>query len=333
MKLKCIPEDFVVEERINTSIQTSGDFAIYKVRKINLTTDGLVKKLGQWINKPIKSFSIAGMKDRHGITTQHISLKGDGPDLIETDQFSAQRIGYANQAITPNQLNGNYFKITLRDLIVFQIENIHKQKILATNYGIPNYYDDQRFRSQYSPINSLAFHIFRKEYESALRSYGSEFLKKSKKIDEYTIGLLNQHWGDWGNLAKAKIPQDLKSAFNYLKKNPNDIQGAVSKLNRLDLRIMISAGYSFLWNEILSQVIRQEVKSKIIYRKGAWQDYAFYYKLDLQRKAYLDSLKFSVPGENNSCGLEKCNLSMNELLKEHNLHNEQLRSTFISREI
>ena len=96
---------------------------------------------------------------------------------------------------------------------------------------------------------------------------------------------------------------------------------------------MISAGYSFLWNEILAQVIRQEVKSKIIYRKGAWQDYAFYYKLDLQTKTYLDSLKFSVPGENNSCGLENCNLNMNELLKEHNLHNEQLRSPFISREI
>ncbi len=331
MKLKCIPEDFVVEERINTPIQASGDFAIYKVKKINLTTDSLVNQLGQWINKPIKSFSFAGMKDRHGITTQHISLKGDGPDQIETDQFSAQRIGYADQPITPNQMNGNYFKITLRELTIPQIENIHKQQMSATNYGIPNYYDDQRFRSQYSPKNSLAFHLFRTEYESVLKYYGSEFLAKSKKIDEFTIGLLNQHWGDWDLLEKTKIPQDFNSAFNYLKKNPNDFQGAVLKLNRLDLRMMISAGYSFLWNEILIRVMRQKVKSKIIYKKGAWQDYAFFYKLDLQTKTYLDRLKFSIPIKNNSCELENFNLNMNEFLKEHNLHSEQLRSPFLSR--
>lgn len=332
MKLKCIPEDFVVDEKLNLPIQQSGKFALYKASKKSLTTDELVGHLAKWIRKPIKLFSFAGMKDRHGLTSQHISIKGDGPEQIETDKISAHRIGYVDNPLSPSYLQSNFFSIILRDLKEEQIAVIQRQKSSMLEFGIPNYYDDQRFRSQYSAKNAIAFYLFRQDFELALYYYVFEFAKKAKFIENDSLRFMKRNWGDWKKFEEIKIPADLNKAFNHLKKNPNDFQGSIAQLGRLDLRMMISAGYSFLWNEVLARLIRENVSTKLVAMKGAWQDYLFFMELDIKTKLDLDDFEITIPSRNRKNKIEEsCQNIVKRLLEEFHLHVEHLKSSFVNR--
>ena len=99
MKLKRIVEDFQVEELVGLAAR-GGPFAFYRLTKQSLGTpeaiDAILHRwnLGRW------QVAYAGLKDRHALTKQFVTIKG-GPrrGLAETNL----QLDYVGQADRPIQ--------------------------------------------------------------------------------------------------------------------------------------------------------------------------------------------------------------------------------------
>ncbi len=295
MKLKCVPADFQVEELANLPLAESGDFAVYRVQKQNLTTDQLLQQLSHWLHKPLRFFAYAGMKDRHAITSQIITIKGDGPEMITTPSFSAQRCGYSAESIKPKHLHGNRFRIVLRDLSETELQAIAKNQSEILQNGVTNYFDDQRFRSQVNAANAFGFYLCRREYETALRTYICEVLPLTRRLNQMIVKQILATWGKWRQLAELRLPLPLRRVIRHLCGQPHDFQGAVFQLDVTDLRMMVAAVQSFLWNEMVARYFRQLIPAGLVAVTGAWQKYYFYRSLPADSREQLLDLTIALP--------------------------------------
>ena len=147
MKLKCLPEDFRVEELSLVRPGGGGRYTYYRLTKRDLGTLEAVEAICRRWNLSGRRVSYAGLKDRHARTVQYLTI-ADGPSRsINTTKFDLEPVGRLDHAYSSRDLRGNRFELILRgltdgelDLAVAEIEAIPK-------VGLPNYFDDQRFGS------------------------------------------------------------------------------------------------------------------------------------------------------------------------------------------
>ncbi len=141
MKIKQIPEDFIVDEALELKISKSKrDYSIIKLTKKGIETFKLMKLLSKILGVKQKFIGFAGLKDKNAVTTQFISLYKIPKEKIESLKIKDARIkfiGYAKNRINLGDLDGNNFRITLRDL-----EDKFK---IPKNIQVENYFDKQRF--------------------------------------------------------------------------------------------------------------------------------------------------------------------------------------------
>ncbi len=324
MKIKCLPTDFLVEEFVDLEINRAGDYAVYRIRKKSITTARVIKYFSNWINKSPGLFSYAGNKDRHALTTQHITLKGDGPEIIETEFFSAKRLGYSDFPVKPKHLLKNSFSIVLRDLTKTELDRLIKNIPVVIKNGLPNYFDDQRFRSQRAPQNAFGFYLFRREYETALKIYVEEVLPYGKKINKTVQEQIFLNWGNWGEILRLDIHTSLSSSFYHLKSQPNDYQGALFHLDIFDLRMMVAAAQSYIWNEMLIRYLKKEISNPLKSVKGAWQNYGFYDMVPPSLQEKLSGRLFQMPNSKWSSSLPELKNILQKILIRHKLQLKDL---------
>ncbi len=78
MKLKCQPEDFRVEELPLVSPAGFGMYTFYRLTKRNIGTIEAVQGICRSWNLAGHQVSYAGLKDRHAVTIQYLTIVG-GP--------------------------------------------------------------------------------------------------------------------------------------------------------------------------------------------------------------------------------------------------------------
>ena len=85
MKLKCLPEDFRVTELTDRPTHGRGSFAIYRLTKQSLGTPEAIDAILRRWNLARQQISYGGLKDRHAVTEQFITIKnGPRSDLSQT---------------------------------------------------------------------------------------------------------------------------------------------------------------------------------------------------------------------------------------------------------
>ena len=77
MKLKRIPDDFQVAEQIALEA-TGGPIALYQLTKQSLGTREALDAIARRWNLPRRAVAFAGLKDRHALTRQFVTIEG-GP--------------------------------------------------------------------------------------------------------------------------------------------------------------------------------------------------------------------------------------------------------------
>ena len=77
-KIKQLPEDFSVEELTNTVPLGYGDYSFYLLRKQGVTSPDAIYKIKNAWKLDARQISYGGLKDKHAVTTQYISIK-NGP--------------------------------------------------------------------------------------------------------------------------------------------------------------------------------------------------------------------------------------------------------------
>lgn len=137
MKLKQVPEDFIVKEKANLVLE-GGRFSFFKLRKRQWNTIDAVREIAKRLGVNDKKVCFAGIKDKHAVTEQYVSIEDcDKARVSELDikDIELEYIGNGKEKMHTDLLTGNEFRISVRDL----------DKELKEVRFIPNYFDEQRF--------------------------------------------------------------------------------------------------------------------------------------------------------------------------------------------
>lgn len=252
MKIKQRPEDFRVAELDRYELSKTGPFALYRLVKWDIGTIEALRNVAHRWKLSRMQVSFGGLKDRHARTEQVVSIRG-GPDrAFEGSSFRLEFLGRSRDPITRASFDSNRFEIVVRDLeTIPDLEPVRR-------FGMPNYYDDQRFGSLRGTGGEfIGRALVRGEYERALRLALASPSAEDRKSERDLKARLRDRWGEWKELKGQLPPSPERSVAAYLADHPGAFGFAFELLDP-NLRLLyVSAYQSCLWNRMLAAVIRR----------------------------------------------------------------------------
>lgn len=150
-RIKCAPEDFVVEEIPYIEPEGDGEHLWLWIRKRGINTAWLASRLAEVAGVDESTVGYAGLKDRNAVTTQWFSLPcaADASisfDAIENDDVTILRQARHDQKLRRGALTGNRFEIVIRDCHISQSSDGFQFMVeRIASIGVPNYFMGQRF--------------------------------------------------------------------------------------------------------------------------------------------------------------------------------------------
>jgi len=295
LKLKSQPEDFEVEEQTRFSL-SDGPFAVYQLTKRSLGTPEAITAIQQRWNLSRHQISYGGLKDKHAVTRQWVTIRSGPRRNLEQDNLTLIYQGQAAQPFTPHDITANRFGILLRNLDPAEIPHLLARAELIARDGLPNYFDDQRFGSLGLSGEFIAKSWCLGDYERTLYLAIAEPNPHDRPQDREEKQTVRNLWGQW-DACKATLPKSSRrSIITYLCDHPTDFRRAVA-LVRQDLRSLYLAAFqSHLWNQILAESIRERVDPERQYPLRLESGVAVFFKelVDAER-AELTTLQLPLP--------------------------------------
>jgi len=142
------PEDFVVDEELAFTPDGGGDHLLVRLQKRRLTTRELVRLVAQEAGVPERDVGSAGMKDKHAITTQWLSIPGSARAPANWSLPSEARVVESvrhGRKLRTGQQKGNRFRLRFVDLESDALERARAIAERLRQRGLLNYFGDQRF--------------------------------------------------------------------------------------------------------------------------------------------------------------------------------------------
>ncbi len=257
MKLKHSPGDFRVRELLHPEfLRRSGKNRVYLVTKRKLTSLEAAALLAEACRVEAKDVSLAGLKDRQGVTSQHMSVRGGRSVQIERPEFSVRSVGFASEALKAEHSLGNGFRIRVRDLGRTEVEHLHDQVPAVSRLGLPNYFDEQRFGNLRHGQGWIAKELMLGRSEQALRALLAAGSPHDDPRMEAFKRALDNAWGDWSECRDiAGRFGAHHSLFVHLKRRPEDFAGAFRHVSRRIRLIHLYAFQSTLWNRAVARLV------------------------------------------------------------------------------
>jgi tRNA pseudouridine13 synthase len=323
MKIKVLPQDFVVEEICSIDLKNWGNFSIYKLEKENWDTFDLLDYLRR--KYKLKNISRAGIKDRYSHSIQYISIEYGRPADITEKNFKLTYLGKTEEPITLDSQQGNLFKIVIRDLNHKETEYILSNLAVVHKFGLINYYDEQRMGSARAGQGFIAEKLVREHYNGALKLYLASPSKfddgKTRKLKKY----LFENWGDWQKCISAPFALGaFQHPLNYLAQYPKDFKGAVKTIRKDLLEMFINAYQAYVWNESIKELLNKK-KIKYLKCRYGFGDLYFYQELSNNDYIYLKDLSISVPSYKAKFIEEQIKELMEQVLAKDNLRLKDLK--------
>lgn len=147
--LRSEPEDFQVDEVMLVEPDGKGEHVLIRIEKRNSNTDWVAGLLARHAGVPLKDVSYAGKKDRRALTRQWFSVRLAGkpePDwgLLDSGEIRVLETARHSRKLRTGALRGNRFVIRARCL-EGDTEQLLDRLQSLTEFGIPNYFGEQRF--------------------------------------------------------------------------------------------------------------------------------------------------------------------------------------------
>jgi len=142
------PRDFVVEEIPLYEFSGEGEHLILQVRKKNLSTNEMIGQIARYLGIKNREIGYAGLKDKHAMTIQYISLHKKYEESMENFNFDGIKIvskTYHNNKIRIGHLKGNRFYIKLKKVNPTSAAKIDEALKNIGKFGMPNFFGYQRF--------------------------------------------------------------------------------------------------------------------------------------------------------------------------------------------
>jgi tRNA pseudouridine13 synthase len=213
MKLKQVPEDFIVRELPLVEPKASGKYTYFWLTKKGHTTFSAITHVARAMHLDLDEFGWAGNKDRHAVTEQLCSVYGERKRQLEALRFEDMAVkfaGYGDDPIHLGELRGNAFEIVVRDIDT-------APKPLGR---FVNYFGEQRFGRANAEIGKA---------------------------------LVQRRWADALQFALRHWRGFTGRAWEAIKAEPGNYVGALRAIPRKILKFYIHAYQSRLWNAMAKE--------------------------------------------------------------------------------
>lgn len=202
------------------------------------------------------------LKDRQAVAVQFGTVRGAGPARVIGRGFTAERVGWLDRRLSPGDVTGNRFTVTLRDLSQDEATRLTARLAEIARWGLPNYFDEQRFGSRLADGEYPGRLILRRDEAGALRAH----LAGSQAGDPSSVRAFKtfaaEHWGDWeAMLARAPKPSNYRSVLTYLCDHPGDYRRALNLVTPRVLSLYLAAYQSLLWNRLAGRHLRARLEA------------------------------------------------------------------------
>jgi tRNA pseudouridine13 synthase len=147
-QLRTVPEDFEVEEIPAYPPSGEGNFLYLWVEKRDMGAEFFTRHLARRLGIPEAEVGTAGLKDRHAVTRQMVSVPAFAEDRLpqlEGDGVRVLSVGRHSNKLKPGHLHGNRFRILIRGAAADSAERLPALLERIRRDGLPNFYGTQRF--------------------------------------------------------------------------------------------------------------------------------------------------------------------------------------------
>lgn len=147
-RIKQIPEDFEVEEIPAYEASGAGDFLYLWIEKRSMGAEYFVRQVARRLGIPAAEVGTAGLKDRHAVTRQMVSVPAavhDRLGQLEGDGLRLLQVGRHSNKLKPGHLRGNRFRILIRQPDPAAGDRLGPLLDQLRAHGLPNFYGLQRF--------------------------------------------------------------------------------------------------------------------------------------------------------------------------------------------
>jgi tRNA pseudouridine13 synthase len=302
MKIKAKPEDFIVQEVAGMNLSRGiGRFRIYTLKKKQWDTLDLIGHIARKLGVKEADISVGGMKDRQGETEQLLGIvsKRGLPETLSEDNFSIRSLGYSDDKLNSKALSGNNFDIVIRDLAPSETDLFYSNFDEVKRFGVPNYFDEQRFGAARHGKGFMGKEIFLGHMEKALSLY-LEPSRKDRKADKIFKISVMENWCKWEK-SVSLAPPKYRKLIEYLslRGNRHAFTGAFNQLDRRLVLLTLQSYQSYLWNGICARMVSEKSAAggfRSVTYPFKYGDLVFYRALPESTFHALSGLRIDVPG-------------------------------------
>ena len=261
-RIALAPDDFVVEEALRFPPGRTGPFTLYRVTKRLLTTLDVQERVATRLNLSPGDIAFPALKDKNAVATQHCTLRlAIAPERLEGPGYVVQRIGRMLRPLTPGDLTGNRFTITLRRLEPARATAMAACLETVALTGLPNYFDSQRFGSYAEGGVWFGKAVLQGDAEAAVRGYLAQDAPGEADDLRAMKRFARDHWGDWAAIIANAPRSNHRSLLTFLADHPQDFRRALNLITPRLLPLLLAQYQSLLWNRIASRVLEQALAS------------------------------------------------------------------------
>jgi len=295
MKLKCVPEDFQVEEQISLR-PGGGRFAFYELTKKSLGTPEAVDAVVERWNLSRSQVGFAGLKDRHALTRQFVTIEGGPRQNLKQTNFELAYKGQVGRPVQARDIEANRFTVVLRDLTTPELVTAQQAAADVAASGVANYFDEQRFGSLGESGEFIGKPWCLGNYERALWLALAEPNVHDRPLEREQKQILRDCWGRWVECKNRLERSHRRSIVTFLADKPNDFKRALA-LVRQDLRsIWLAAFQSDLWNRMLAGLLQRVCRpEQLVEHEIGPRRVVFFRKLDADQQQMLDRFDLPLP--------------------------------------
>ncbi len=286
-KLRQSPEDFQVEEIFEPDLGAE-EYAIYELTKRGIDTSEAIRRMAEAIGVKPGSIGYCGLKDRHAVTLQYVSIPAEGfeemPEEGGEEQASWKVVGTSDRPLKLGDHTGNRFSIIARKVDQKIIDRLEERVELIKKIPLPNYFDSQRFVSARATGKLAAMEIIKGDAEGAVWLIIAAPDRKASNKIKVTKRILLEDWGKWKAVLR-KLPKGSQRTtyriVKHLSKNHDDYEGALAAVSYQETKFMVAAFQSFMFNQTLRRVLKKRTsKRKLTEVEYVMGSLSFYKHLD-----------------------------------------------------
>lgn len=278
--LKERPEDFLVEEQPLYEPCGEGEHVYLLIEKCGLTTTEAVRRVAGAFHMNRRNIGYAGLKDKHAVTRQHLSLwlpgveaslVSEGIERLNTQQEKLKVLWSERHTnkLKRGHHGGNRFVIRVRGVEPTHVVRAKKVMDVLEKRGVPNYIGDQRFGYRQNSHRTGRAMLLG-DYETVIEEMlGSEVPTESESIKR---GRELYRASDYEG-ALAVWPRSLRydrQLLDSLRQGKSPAQ-AVRHIDNSQRAFLVSAWQSAVFNDVLHQRVSDGTFDKLLPGDLAWK--------------------------------------------------------------